>query len=99
VLQRLPVLRDHANRTSAVPLHLWWMVVLAVVTPLVLGWMMVDSLRQELAENYEGYDTVFLLVSGWGVAAAAIVFGIVMSLLRWRAADQLPAVDVREEVH
>ena len=70
--------------------------VLGVVTPLVLGWMMYDSLRQEFAENYEGYTTGFLLLAGWGVAIAAIVFGLVMSLFRWRAVDSELAVGVEE---
>ncbi|HSI93629.1 MAG TPA: sodium-dependent transporter [Jiangellaceae bacterium] len=96
VLRKLPEQRAHANLTSAVPLGTWWLIVLGVVTPLGLGWMMWDSLRQELAVNYEGYETGFLLLAGWGVAFAAIAFGVVMALLRWRAADQLPPVEVEE---
>jgi NSS family neurotransmitter:Na+ symporter len=89
VLRRLRPLQQHANLTSAVPLGDWWRVMLGIVTPLVLGWMMVDSLRQEFAENYEGYSTGFIVTVGWGVALAALAFGIVMSLFRWRAADEM----------
>lgn len=96
LLRQLPAQRAHANSTSAVPLGRWWLVVLGVVTPVVLGWMMYDSLRQEFAENYEGYTTGFLLLAGWGVAIAALVFGLVMSLFRWRAVDSELAVGVEE---
>lgn len=71
-------------------------VVLGAVTPIVLGWMMYDSLRREFADNYEGYTTGFLLLAGWGVAIAAIVFGLAMSLLRWRAVEAEPAFGVVE---
>jgi NSS family neurotransmitter:Na+ symporter len=96
LLRQLPAQRAHANETSAVPLGRWWLVVLGVVTPIVLGWMMYDSLRQEFADNYEGYTTGFLLLAGWGVAIAGIVFGLAMPLFRWRAVEAEPAFGVEE---
>ncbi|TDQ55446.1 sodium-dependent transporter [Actinorugispora endophytica] len=84
VLRRLPSLQRHANETSAVPLGRWWLVCLGAVTPLVLGWMMVDSLRAEFAQNYEDYPTGFLLWAGWGVAGAALLVGVLVSLVPWR---------------
>jgi NSS family neurotransmitter:Na+ symporter len=96
VLRRLPSLRDHANVTSAVPLGRWWLVVLGIVTPVMLGWMMSDSLRTEFDANYGDYTTGFLLLTGWGVAIAAIVFGLVMSRFRWRASEVEPAVGIEE---
>jgi NSS family neurotransmitter:Na+ symporter len=96
LLRRLPDQRAHANQTSAVPLGRWWLIVLGVITPIVLGWMMYDSLRQEFAENYEGYTTGFLLMAGWSVAIGAIVFGLVMSVFRWRAVEGEPAFTAEE---
>ncbi|HEX6234014.1 MAG TPA: sodium-dependent transporter [Jiangellaceae bacterium] len=96
LLRRLPHQRAHANQTSAVPLGRWWLIVLGVITPIVLGWMMYDSLRQEFAENYEGYTTGFLLMAGWSVAIGAIVFGLVMSVFRWRAVEAEPAFTAEE---
>ncbi|WP_103503836.1 MULTISPECIES: sodium-dependent transporter [unclassified Streptomyces] len=82
VLRRLPRQQAEADATSSVRLGVWWRLCLGVVTPLVLGWMMVDSLRQELSRNYEDYPTSFLLWAGWGVAGAALLAGVLLSLVR-----------------
>ncbi|TLW90418.1 sodium-dependent transporter [Saccharomonospora piscinae] len=86
--RRLKPLAAHANATSAVQLGVLWRVTLGIVTPLVLGWMMWDSLQTELSENYEDYPSSFLLGAGWGVALGALVLGIVLSLLPWRRGQQ-----------
>ncbi len=83
-LRRLPALQQNADATSSVPLRAWWRICLGIITPLVLTWMMIDSLTDEFDENYAGYETSFLIWSGWGVAAAALVVGVVLSLVRWR---------------
>jgi neurotransmitter:Na+ symporter, NSS family len=88
-LRRLPALQTNANDTSAVRLGWWWVVCLAVVTPLVLGWMMVDSLLTEFDENYGGYTTDFLLKYGWSVAIGALVVGILLALIPWRSDEGL----------
>lgn len=97
LLRRLPVLQKHANDVSTMRVGRWWLVCLGIVTPLVLGWMMVDSLRAEFAENYEGYPTEFLLWAGWGVAAAALLVGVVLSLVPWRSADSELAAETAAE--
>lgn len=84
LLRKLPLLQEHANRTSIVRLGLWWRVLLGAVTPLVLGWMMWDSLSTELAENYEDYPTSFLVSAGWAVAIGAIVLAIGCAVIPWR---------------
>jgi neurotransmitter:Na+ symporter, NSS family len=83
LIREVPRLRDHANGVSDLRLGGWWVVALAAITPLVLGWMTVDNLRTELAEPYEGYPLIFLAVFGWGLAALALVVGIGMSRTRW----------------
>jgi NSS family neurotransmitter:Na+ symporter len=89
-LRRLPTLQQNVNDTSAVRLGWWWLVCLGIVTPLVLGWMMVDSLLTEFDENYGGYTTDFLLKYGWSVALGALAVGILLSLVPWRSEERLP---------
>ncbi|MFD6100638.1 sodium-dependent transporter [Nocardiopsis flavescens] len=91
VLRRLPALQAHADSVSSVRLGRWWRITLSVVTPVLLGFMMWDGLRSELAENYAGYPTGFLLAAGWGVAIGAVVVGVVIALVPWRRADQMAA--------
>ncbi|MFC8278095.1 sodium-dependent transporter [Streptomyces sp. NPDC057271] len=88
VLRKLPELQRNADATSAIALGHWWRICLGVITPLVLGWMMVDSLRNEFDENYEGYSTTFLLTTGWGVAIGALLIGVVLSLMPWKAGGE-----------
>ncbi|MFH9263914.1 sodium-dependent transporter [Streptomyces sp. NPDC017546] len=88
VLRQLPGLQENADATSAVRLGHWWRICLGFITPLVLGWMMVDSLRTEFEENYEGYSTGFLLSAGWSVAIGALLVGVILSLMPWPAGGE-----------
>jgi NSS family neurotransmitter:Na+ symporter len=93
IARKLPMFQEHSNAISSIRLGLWWKATLGVVTPILIGFMMWDSLRVELTENYAGYSTGFLLAAGWGVAIGAIVFGIVVSLFPWKRADDLARQD------
>ncbi|MGW5877352.1 sodium-dependent transporter [Nocardiopsis terrae] len=93
ILRRLPLFEKHANAVSSIRLGWWWKIALGGITPVLLGFMMWDSLRTELTTNYEGYPESFLLVAGWGVAIGAIVFGIVISCIPWRQADTIARLD------
>ncbi|GAA3743213.1 NSS family neurotransmitter:Na+ symporter [Spinactinospora alkalitolerans] len=84
LLRRLPAMQAHANETSAVPLGGWWRITLGLITPIVLGWMMWDSLSAEFAQNYGDYPTWFLLAIGGGVAVGAIVIGVLVALVPWK---------------
>lgn len=73
----------HANSVSDIALGTWWRVCLGIITPVVLGYMMIQNLVSELAENYGGYPTGFLITFGWLVAAGAILAGVLLSLKKW----------------
>jgi neurotransmitter:Na+ symporter, NSS family len=83
LLRALPTLREHANAVSDLGLGRWWILALAGLTPLVLGWMTIDNLRTELTEPYGGYPIGFLLLFGWLLAGLALVAGVLLSLSRW----------------
>ncbi|GAB3127168.1 sodium-dependent transporter [Tsukamurella serpentis] len=84
VLRILPLLQGHVDAVSSFRIGKLWLVLLGVVTPAMLIWMSVDSLLSEFKENYSGYSTDFLLAAGWGVAGAALLFGVGMSLIPGR---------------
>ncbi|MEI7033620.1 sodium-dependent transporter [Streptomyces pratensis] len=94
VLRQLPSLQQNADATSAIRLGRWWRICLGVITPLVLGWMMVDSLRAEFEDNYEGYSTEFLLSAGWSVAIGALLVGVILTLMPWPAGGEHADLDL-----
>ncbi|GGI04615.1 sodium-dependent transporter [Egicoccus halophilus] len=84
-LRRLGELRRHADGVSDLPLGRWWTVALIGVTPVLLGAVTLDNLRRELTEPYEGLPIDFLVIVGWGAAALALVFGLVLTSRPWHA--------------
>jgi neurotransmitter:Na+ symporter, NSS family len=84
VLRRTAELRAHADLVSDIALGRWWTLALVAVTPLLLGAVTLDNLRQELAAPYEGLPTSFLAVFGWGVALLAVAIGIAFTSRPWR---------------
>ncbi|MCK1796272.1 sodium-dependent transporter [Streptomyces sp. XM4193] len=96
ILRRLKQQQEEADATSAIQLGRWWRFCLGVITPIVLAVFLVDSVRQELNENYEGYSDGFVLAAGWGVAGGALLFGILVSLIPWRREPEPPPVSVAD---
>ncbi|WP_026569570.1 MULTISPECIES: sodium-dependent transporter [Sediminibacillus] len=81
--------QSHANSVSDIPLGAWWRVCLGVITPIVLGYMMLQNLRGEVSEAYGGYPIDFLFNYGWIVAIGAMFAGALLTLKKWpdRAAE------------
>jgi NSS family neurotransmitter:Na+ symporter len=86
-VKKLKPFQDHANATSDLRTGLWWRICLGVVTPIVLGYMFVLNLIENLKDNYEGYSTSFILYSGWAVAIAALVIGVIFAAMKWDKKD------------
>jgi neurotransmitter:Na+ symporter, NSS family len=83
IVRHLREMQAHANPISDIPLGRWWTITLAVITPVMLGYMTVENFRTVLAEGYEDYPAWFIGAYGWGAAAAVLVVGILLSLRRW----------------
>ncbi|WP_100445669.1 sodium-dependent transporter [Glycomyces xiaoerkulensis] len=75
-------LRQDANRTSIYKIGPIWLICLGLITPLILGYMMVQNIvdvftgSEEVAADYLDNQTY-----GWSVAGGALAFGVVMALL------------------
>jgi neurotransmitter:Na+ symporter, NSS family len=89
VLRALPTLADHMNRNGSVPLGTWWVILMSFVTPVALGYILINDFIDHIQEPYEGYPTWMLLTFGWGAALAVIVFGFVAARMSWRHPDAL----------
>jgi len=87
IARELGRLQEHANSVSDTKLGSWWKVCLGIITPIVLVWMMVDNLIQNIRSNYEGYATWFVVTYGWVVVVLAILLGIALSFVKNRAPE------------
>lgn len=99
ILRKIAVFKNHANEISDIRLGSWWTLSLGLITPVVLGYMMFDLLRTNLTRsfvlevqpdgtvitgNYEGYSNAFINL-GWGIALAALIFGIIFAFFKWKS--------------
>lgn len=96
VLKELKNLQSHANSMSDIRLGGWWKVCLGLITPIVLGYMMVQNIIDNVKENYEGYPTSFLLYTGWGVVVATIIFGFIFATVKWNKGTELTVPENKE---
>ncbi|MFC4387136.1 sodium-dependent transporter [Gracilibacillus marinus] len=76
-------LQNHADAVSDIKLGVWWRFCLSVVTPVVLGYMMLQNLKTDLSRAYEGYPIEFLFSYGWVVAIAVMFLGTLITLKKW----------------
>jgi len=97
VSRHLKELQEHANSMSDMLVGVWWKLCLTIITPVVLGYMVIQNFIQNFKENYEGYPTSFLLYTGWGVAIAAIVVAFVFAAFKWQKGTlNVPASEGKE---
>ena len=97
-VRALPILREHLNSVSSFKVGWIWMILLAGVTPLILGYSLISTLVKTIAEPHGGYPADLLGIFGWGMVVLLIVGSIVISFLPWshksRAAEEPPAPPV-----
>ena len=74
--------RKYFNETSSIRFGRWWDIMIRFVTPLVLLYISVSYLIENIGENYAGYATNHIIIGGWGVVAATIITGFIMTFIR-----------------
>lgn len=88
LLHKLPALRDHLNRRSSFRLGRVWIILVAVLAPVVLGYLFVSEIIAKTAAPYEGYPAWFLAIFGWGMVITLVVLAVLLSLLPWSRRSQ-----------
>src|SRR5690625_3405631 len=101
ILRKIGVFKKHADEISDIKLGSWWVISIGLITPIVLGYMMIDLLRLNLTRsfdtdtgNYEGYSDMFINL-GWTIAIGALVIGIIIGLTKWKTKPEEGDYDER----
>lgn len=75
--------REHTNAISYYSVGKWWDVMVKYVTPIVLTFMMVQNLINEIKAPYGGYPAEALALLGWSVIVLGILVSVFMSKKPW----------------
>src|SRR5699024_8895106 len=101
ILRKISVTKKHADEISEIKLGSWWVISIGLITPIVIGYMMIDLLRLNLSRsfdtdtgNYEGYSDAFINL-GWTIAIGVLVIGIIIGLTEWETKPEEGDYDER----
>ncbi|ANZ26495.1 MULTISPECIES: sodium-dependent transporter [Rhodococcus] len=86
-LRRLPELQDHLNSVSSFRVGLLWRVFAGVLTPIVLGYMLISEIVDRSREGYNDLPDALVMTFGWGVQALVIVIAVALSFAPWGLTD------------
>jgi len=89
VARALPGLTRHMNRTGSIRLGRWWSLLVAVVIPVMLGFVLVREFLAVVQAPYGDYPSWMLWLFGWGVVIGVVVFAALASRIKWRPATSL----------
>ncbi|GAA3674182.1 sodium-dependent transporter [Arthrobacter ginkgonis] len=89
VLRSLPSLSHHLNLVSSLKMRRTWILLIAVLVPILLGYIMINEFIAKITTPYEGYPLDFLAVFGWGMAALLPVLAILLTFIPWSARSKL----------
>lgn len=78
------VLRKHMDTVSATKLPKVWDLCVKFFVPLVLVMLIVNDLKTELVEPYEGYPVEALILLGVGWPLVALIAAIIVSKSPWK---------------
>ena len=95
VLRRFKVLRRHLNVVSETRVvGEWWRVTAAVVVPVLLGYMFVQTVWSYAQDGYT-YSRGFEAVFGWGMLFAGAVATVVLTAIPWKTpVDDFTPIDL-----
>lgn len=83
VVRRLGGLVDHVNAVSSFRLGPIYKTLIAVVMPVVLGYMMIAYVIERIQEGYGGYPEWYVNTFGWGMMALLVVVAVGATLVPW----------------
>ncbi len=90
----LPVLRNHLNAVSSFKVGRKWQLLVAGLTPIILGYTLIHSIQERVNDGYGGMPTWFVNTFGWGMVITVIVLAWFLSKLPWGKNSALNHPDV-----
>ncbi len=85
-------MRKHINNTSDFKIGIWWDIAIKYITPVVLGYMLIKNIIDEIQKPYNGYPISAVLFFGWMIAIGILVIGIILSKRKWQKAEPSEAI-------
>lgn len=94
LINALPVLRNHLNAVSSFRVGRGWQLMVAGVTPIILGYTLINSLQDHIRDGYGDMPTWFVGTFGWGTVVGIIVLAWLISRIPWSTRSALDAPDL-----
>ncbi|AUI49803.1 sodium-dependent transporter [Arthrobacter crystallopoietes] len=93
--RKLPLLGGHVSDVSSIKIGLGWRILVGILSPIVLGYILISELIKKIQEGYGEMPAWFVGVFGWGMVVALIVVALVLSLIPWssKSAANDPVLD------
>ena len=88
ICKYLPQLVEHLNHYSSFKLGKKWQFVVGILTPIVLGYMLISEVYTIVTKGYGDYPTWFVGTFGWGMAVALVIISVMLSRLPWHGRDR-----------
>ncbi len=82
------ILQRHVNRVSSIKLGRGWIVLIRYFVPLVLGVMLIGSIRNEVIEPYGGYGWAAVALIGVNWVLLTILASVVIAMRPWRTKER-----------
>lgn len=77
-------IREHTNSISYFRIGKWWDIIVKFVTPIMLGYMLIQSILTEIKTPYGGYNLSELFAYGWSIIAFGIIVSLLISRKPWK---------------
>ena len=93
-INALPTLRDHLNSVSSFKVGRKWQLVVAGVTPIILGYTLINSLQERIRDGYGDMPGWFVGTFGWTMVIGIIVIAWLLSRIPWSPRSALGTPDL-----
>lgn len=91
-------IREHTNSMSYFTIGKWWDVMIKFVTPVILTFMLVQNILNEIKAPYGGYSSNALIVFGWSVIIIGIGGSLILSRRPWGEKNLIDSMNNERKV-